>query len=270
MTETASACGSVFLPVASSLEKEGTFMNAERRIQRVRQVLPPPAEARADWQIVRELARRYGVAQHFEADSPAAIWEEIRSVWPAVAGIDYARMEQGGVQWPCPDAAHPGSSVLHQEAFGRSRTAKLECIDYVPSDEQTSSEFPFLLITGRTLHQFNAGTMIARTPNHQLRPEDTLDISAADAASLGLSTAERVRVRSPYGEAVLPLRVSASMKVGELFATFHDAHRGVNRLTSAVRDRLVGAPEYKLTAVRLEPVAGGGPPDRQAAPHRGN
>jgi formate dehydrogenase major subunit len=254
MTETARGFGGVFLPAASVFEKDGTFMNAERRIQRVRRVVDPPREARADWQIVRELAAAMGAAEHFRADSPSALWEEIRKLWPAVAGIRYARLESGGLQWPCRDDADPGTTVLHAKSFAKRLKARLECIDYVPTDECVSPEFPFLLMTGRNLYQFNAGTMTARTHNCALRAQDTLDMASADAAGLGLAQGQSLRVISRHGEVTLPLRISDALRVGELFTTFHDPALGVNRLTSSVRDRVVSTPEYKVTAVRVEAV----------------
>jgi formate dehydrogenase major subunit len=134
----------------------------------------------------------------------------------------------------------------------------LACIPFVASHEQCDETYPLLLTTGRTLHHFNAGTMTYRTPNRLLRPVDTLDISPGDADRLGIRTGEQVTVRSRYGEAVLPVCISDRIKPGELFATFHLAASQVNRLTSDERDRLVHAPEYKVTAVRVErrPSAG--------------
>jgi formate dehydrogenase major subunit len=252
MNTTAQEFGTVFLPAASVFEKDGTFMNAERRIQRVRQAIAPPEEARADWQIVRELAAAMGAADYFRAGSPEAIWNEIREVWPAVAGITYPRLESAGLQWPCRDERDPGTTVLHAKSFAVGLKARLASIDYVPTDEHCSPQFPLLLTTGRNLYQFNAGTMTRRTRNQELRPQDTLDMSRADALRLGLASGDRVRVISHHGEVTLALRISAAVKAGELFTTFHDPERFVNRLTSGVRDRLVGAPEYKVTAVRIE------------------
>src|SRR6266511_2675445 len=157
--------GNVFFPVASSFEREGTFMNSERRIQRVRKVIQAPGEAKADWEIICELARAMGKGEFFDFHSPEQIWEEIRSVWKAGHGISYARLENGGLQWPCPTEDHPGTTVLHTKSFSRGARAPLKQIEFAASDETESPEYPFLLITGRTLYQFNAGTMTMRTPN---------------------------------------------------------------------------------------------------------
>jgi formate dehydrogenase major subunit len=161
-------------------------------------------------------------------------------------------LEYGGLRWPCADEDDPGTVVLHTESFPIGRKAALRCIPYRPTKEVTSENFPFVLITGRTLYQFNAGTMTMRTANAALRATDLLDISEEDANRLTLHNDERVRVHSAYGEAVLPIRITSSVKPGELFATFHIAEAFVNRVTSPHRDRYVKTPEYKITAVRIE------------------
>jgi formate dehydrogenase major subunit len=250
--ELARECGSVFFPVASSFEREGTFMNSERRVQRVRKAIAAPGQAKEDWEIICELARAMGKGQFFDFHYPEEVWEEIRTVWKAGHGITYARLEQGGLQWPCPTAEHPGTTVLHTNSFPSAPRAPLQRIDFTPSAETTSPEFPFLLTTGRTLYQFNAGTMTMRTRNVELRPTDTLDISAGEAARLLLEDGELVRVRSRHGETSLPIRINPAIKPGELFATFHTADVFLNRLTGTGRDRIVHSPEYKVVAVRLE------------------
>jgi formate dehydrogenase major subunit len=255
LTRTAQSFGHVFLPAAANFEKDGTFMNSERRVQRVRKVLEPPGDARPDWRIICDLARAMGYGDLFDFSSPAEIWNEIRSVWPEGAGMSYERLENGGLQWPCPDTAHPGTAVLHTEGFARSPVAPLACIDYRPSPETATTEYPYLLTTGRNLYQFNAGTMSMNTTCRELRPTDTLDVAPEDAAALHLSDGDRVCVRSRYGEVSMPLRISPAVKRGELFATFHDPTAFVNKLTGPYRDGVVGAPEYKLTCVRIESAA---------------
>ncbi len=255
MTETAHEFAQVFLPAASGFEKDGSFMNAERRIQRIRAAVPPPGAARADWQILGEVAQALGYEASFPFASAHAIWDEIRRVWPAAAGITYARLDEGGLQWPCPDATHPGTPILHGDGFPSGPRATLKCLNHYPSSELTDAEYPFLLITGRTLYAFNAATMTARTPNVQLRPTDTLDMAPADAQRLGLKDGQRVGLRSRYGRAELPLRLLDAIKPGELFATFHDPAVRLNAVTSPQRDRFVHTPEYKRTAVVVEPCA---------------
>ena len=258
LNETARRFADVFLPAASSFERDGTFMNAERRIQRIRKAIDPPGMAQPDWQIICAVAKAMGKGSFFDCDSPEKIWDEIRSVWPDGSGISYRRLEDGGIQWPCPNEEHPGTEVMHGAGFLVGGKAALRRIPYRPTEEQVKEQFPFLLVTGRTLYQFNAGTMTMRTPNVELRPADVLEISACDAAQLKLETGERVRIYSRYGEAILPVRISSALRNGELFATFHTAEIFLNRVTSSHRDRYVKTPEYKITAVHIEKVKNDG------------
>jgi formate dehydrogenase major subunit len=254
LNETAREFGHVFLPAASSFEKDGTFMNAERRIQRVRRALEPIGESKSDWEIICLLARAMGKGEFFDFHSPEEIWEEVRQVWKAGRGITYARLEQAGLQWPCPAEDHAGTEVLHAESFPTGKRASLRRVAFNATPEAKSADFPLLLTTGRTLYQFNAGTMTGRTKNTVLRPTDYLDINPADAARLGLQDGECVRLQSRYGNAVLPLKINAAVKEGELFTTFHTAEVFLNHVTSPHRDGYVGAPEYKVTAVRVDSV----------------
>jgi formate dehydrogenase major subunit len=255
LNETAREFAHVFLPACSSFEKDGTFMNAERRVQRVRRAIRPLGRSRPDWDIVCQMAHAMGRGAHFQYEEAEAIWEEIRSVWPDGRGMTYARLEQGGLQWPCPSDDHPGTAILHRERSGSGWRARLRPVTFVATEEAVAPAFPFLLMTGRTLHQFNAGTMTGRTPSLELRPTDLLEMAPIDAARLVLRDGDRVRVVSRYGDAVLPLQVTDRVKPGELFATFHSSSVFLNRVTGPHRDRLAGAPEYKVTAVRVEPVA---------------
>ena len=251
MNETARQFGSVFLPAASSFERDGTFMNAERRIQRIRKAIEPVDQSKPDWEIICAIVKAMGKGKSFTYDSAEEIWNEIRSVWPAGFGITYERLDGGGLQWPCPNDDHSGTDVMHTASFPIGR-AGLRRVPYRPTDEIVDDEFPLLLITGRTLYQFNAGTMTMRTPNVKLRSADLLDISSDDAKRLKLHEGERVRIRSRYGEATLPVRITSTVKPGELFATFHTSEVFLNRVTSPHRDRYVKSPEYKVTAVHIE------------------
>ncbi|KZE25916.1 formate dehydrogenase subunit alpha [Crenobacter luteus] len=244
--------GTVFFPAASVFEKDGTFMNSDRRVQRVRQVLPPPGDARPDWWIIQALAERLGKPDGFAFDGPEAVWNEVRALWPAGAGLSYPRLDNDSPNWPCPDERHPGTPVLHADHFADGKAAELARIPFVATPEQVDDTYPLLLTTGRTLNHFNAGTMSYRTPNATLAPSDTLDIAPVDAAAYGLKDGDIVRVRSRYGHACLPVHVTPAMRPGQLFTSFHRPDLFVNQLTSSVRDRLVHAPEYKVTAVRLE------------------
>ena len=252
LTETAKAFGHVFLPAASSFEKDGTFMNSERRIQRVRRVIAPRGHALPDGEILCRVAAELGHRQSFPTAQPAAIWDEIRGVWPAVHGIAYGRLEQQGLQWPCPDAQNPGLVVLHADAFAAGVRAQLEYIEFQPTPECVDEDHPMLLTTGRTLHQFNVGTMTRRTAQSRLRDTDTLDMHPLDAQRLLLRDGAAVRVVSRHGEARMPLRTTEAVLPGQLFATFHDPARAVNLLTGPIRDTITSAPEYKVIAVRVE------------------
>lgn len=252
LNETAREFGHVFLPAASSFEKDGTFMNAERRIQRVRKAVEPLGEAKPDWEIVCLLARAMGRGELFNFASPEEVWDEVRAVWQAGQGISYARIEQAGLQWPCPNEAHPGTTILHGKTFPLGKRAPLRRVAFRATPETVTEEFPFLLITGRTLPQFNAGTMTMRTQNTVFRATDALDIAPRDAKRLGLPDGTAVRLRSRYGEAVLPLHFNDAVQTGQLFTTFHTAKVFLNQVTSPHRDGYVGAPEYKVTAVRID------------------
>ncbi|MGH9882119.1 MAG: molybdopterin oxidoreductase family protein, partial [Pyrinomonadaceae bacterium] len=252
LNETARQFGSVFLPAASSFERDGTFMNAERRIQRIRKAIEPVGLAKPDWEIICAIAKAMGKGEFFDYDSAEEIWNEIRTVWPAGRGITYQRLDDCGLQWPCSGEDHPGTEVMHTESFPVGKRAALRRIPYRPTEETVDEEFPFLLVTGRTLYQFNAGTMTMRTANAELRATDLLDISPEDAERLQLDQGEHMRVYSRYGEAALPIRITSSVKPGELFATFHTAEVFFNRVTSPHRDRYVKSPEYKVTAVQIE------------------
>ncbi|MBS1117924.1 MAG: fdhA [Deltaproteobacteria bacterium] len=251
LNETARALGTVFLPAASSFEHDGTFMNAERRVQRVRAAIAPRGESRPDWQIVCAVAAAMGHREGFAFASAREIWDEVRQVWPAGAGMSYERLEGGGLQWPCPTDDHPGTPRLHAGAFARAKTAALAVTEYRPSAESCDADYPFALTTGRRLYQFNAGTMTGRTDNVAFQPGDVVEMSAADAARLELGDGDPVRLSSRHGEAQLPVAVSDRVRDGELFATFHTADVFLNRLIGPGRDAITHTPEYKRTAVRV-------------------
>lgn len=254
VNETAREFAHVVFPACSSFERDGTFMNAERRVQRVRAAIAPIGDAKPDWEIVCEVAKAMGRSEGFNFGSAEAIWEEIRLLWKPGAGMSYARLEAEGLQWPCPSEDHPGTTILHGLSFPHGPRATLRRIEYVPSPEIVSDEFPFLLNTGRTLFQFNAGTMTDRTLNHKLRPTDTLDIHPADAGAYGIVEGAPVRVRSRYGEAVLPARLDKGVRRGELFATFHSPKIFLNLVTGPARDKTSDTPAYKVTAVSIRPL----------------
>jgi len=256
MNETARSIGTVFLPAAASFEKDGTFMNSERRVQRIRKAVEPQGEALADWVPVCEVAKQLGFAG-FEFKNAEEIWNEVRSLWTQGAGISYARMEsEGGIQWPCYDESHPGTVRLHSDTFTLGDRAPFLRPEQNELQEQPTDEFPLLLVTGRTLYAYNAGTMTDRTRNLELRPLDTLDLHPDDADRLGISDGDLLRIVSHWGEACLPAKRDMRVQKGQLFCTFHTPSAHVNRLLGPHRDNKVNTPAYKRTAVRLEKIAG--------------
>ncbi|MGV0645188.1 formate dehydrogenase subunit alpha [Mycolicibacterium sp. XJ2546] len=259
LTETARRFATVFLPAASSFEKDGTFMNSERRIQRIRRAVPPPGVVKTDADILCEAAAAFGWGGHFSYRGAHDIWDEIRRLWPAGAGITYHRLDRpGGLQWPCLDEDHPGTSLLHRDTFpGIGARAMLRRIDHRPSAEQPSDGYPLVLITGRELYAFNAGTMTGRAATAALTLGAALEISPEDAQRLGVSDGAGVSVQSRYGTLVLPCRISDRMQTGTVFASFHDPAVPVNTITGPGRDRTTHTPEYKITAVKVDPS---GPP----------
>ena len=260
LNETAREFGTVFLPAASSFEKEGTFMNAERRIQRVRKVLAPPGEARSDWEILCDIAGAMGGGDLFAFQSPEEIWNEIRQVWPAVGGMTYERLDRQGLQWPCPTEGHPGTSTLHVDAFPSGDRAALRRVEYRPSAEAITPEYPLRLMTGRNLYHFNAGTMTGRTANILLWPADMLEMRPDDAARLEITDGDLVTVESRSGVACLPARLTDELRPGEVFCTFHDPRGAVNAVVGPGRDFWTHTPEYKVTAVRIRRAPDGGDP----------
>ena len=254
LNETAREFATVFLPAASAFEKDGTFMNSERRVQRVRMVTAAPGEAKPDWEIVCLIARSLGRGDLFEFDGPQQIWDEVRHVWAEGAGMTYTRLEApGGLQWPCPDEDDPGTPLLHREVFpGLGRKAPLQQIAHVPTSEQPSEEFPLVLVTGRSLYQFNAGTMTGRSSIRSLKPTDALELSSEDAQRFDIPDGGLVVVSSRYGQATLPAEITSRQPPGLVFATFSDPATSLNQLTGSNRDAYTNTPEYKVTAVRVE------------------
>jgi formate dehydrogenase alpha subunit len=249
LTETAQLAD-VVLPATTFAEKDGTFSNTERRVARVRQAIPPLGDSRPDWQIIAELSRRLGYPMDY-AD-PEAIFEEIRQVTPSYAGITYARLEEGGLQWPCPTTEHPGTVYLHRGQFSRGKGAFF-AIDHRDPAEMPDADYPLVMTTGRLLYQYHTGTMSRRAPGLEGKaPECQVEITAADAARYGIVDGERVRVKSRRGELVAQALVSPKAVAGTIFIPFHFHEAAVNKLTIAALDPVAKIPEYKVCAVNIE------------------
>ncbi|HXK25422.1 MAG TPA: formate dehydrogenase subunit alpha [Myxococcota bacterium] len=248
LTETARRAH-VVLPAAGYLEQEGTFTNAERRIQHVRPALAPPGDARPDWIAVREVARALGADWRYA--SPGEVMDEIARVAPALfGGVSYARLEGDGLQWPCPSAEHPGTARVHERGFLRGK-GLLVAVPPLRSSEHDVPGHPYLLVTGRVLHQYNVGTMTRRTPQQHLAPADWLDIHPEDARREGIAAGRHVVVSSRWGEARVAARITPRTPPGILFLSFHQPETHANRITGPARDPRSNCPQYKATAVRL-------------------
>jgi formate dehydrogenase major subunit len=253
LNETAAAYATVFLPACSAYEKDGTFMNAERRVQRVRRAVAPLVGTRPDWEIVCAIATAMGHARGFTYGGAEEIWNEIRAVWPAGAGIAYSRLDgPGGLQWPCPSLDHPGTAVLHTPEHAADRP-KIELlpVPYRQDPERTDDDFPIILVTGRVLDQFNAGTMTRRSLTQQLHATDRLQLAPVDAARHDISAGDPVEITSRYGSAVLVAEMTDTVAPGHVFATFSDPATHLNRVTGPHRDPTTHTPAYKRTAVSI-------------------
>jgi formate dehydrogenase alpha subunit len=252
LTETAQLAD-VVLPAASFAEKEGTFTNTERRVQRVRKAVEPPGQARPDWETVCELASRMGYAMSYP--DAEAIFEEIRKLTPSYAGMSFERLDKGGLQWPCPTEDHPGTKYLHKDRFSRGK-GKFHAVEYSPPAEQPDREYPFVLTTGRVLFQYHTGTMTRRSAGlNECAPECVVEINRLDAERLDLANGEMVKVSSRRGTVIARAAVSETTDIGTLFMPFHYHEAAANNLTIAALDPQAKIPEYKVCAVKLERAA---------------
>ncbi len=248
ITETAKVAD-VVLPSACFAEKEGTFTNTERRVQRVRKAVNPPGDARDDWKILCEIATRMGLDMSY--DNSESVMEEIRKVTPSYAGITYDRIEWEGIHWPCPTIEHPGTPILHRDQFTRGK-GLFHAIDYIAPAEQTDEEYPMYLTTGRLLYQYHTGTMTMKSDGlNERAPECFVEISSEDAGKYDLMDKSRVVVTSRRGNINVRVKVSRKAVSGTVFIPFHFADAAANKLTNAALDPISGIPEYKVCAIRL-------------------
>ncbi|MFZ3019517.1 MAG: formate dehydrogenase subunit alpha [Gallionella sp.] len=241
----------VFLPGASFLEKDGTFTNGERRISRVRRVMPPLA-GKADWETTMGLAEALGYPMHYE--HPSQIMDEIARLTPSFAGVSYDKLERmGSVQWPCNDKAPEGTPLMHVNGFVRGK-GRFMNTQYVPTDEKVTPRFPLLLTTGRILSQYNVGAQTRRTENVQFYSEDVLEIHPHDANERGIKDGDWVGIQSRAGDTVLRATVTERVQPGVVYTTFHFPESGANVITTDNSDWATNCPEYKVTAVQLVKV----------------
>lgn len=252
----------VILPGVAFAEKEGTYTNTERRVQLVRKAIDPPGQARPDWQIIADLAKRIQARlgldpkaapyASWDYASPKQIMEEIAALTPSYAGIRYERLEKGGLQWPCPSVDHPGTKILHRERFARG-LGRLSPVEWLPPAEQPDAEYPLVLTTGRVLFHFHAGSMTRRSKGlNEIYPAGVVEINPLDARALGINNGDMVKVSSRRGQVVAKAQVIDKPDQGVVFMTFHFAEAAANLLTIAALDPIAKIPEYKVCAVRVE------------------
>ena len=254
LTETAELAD-VVLPATSFAEKEGTFTGTDRRVQRVRKAIEPLGESKPDWEILCQLAERIG-ARGFDFQSPEEVMEEIAAVTPIYGGVSFDRLDrEGSLQWPVPTEEHAGTPYLHKGKFSRG-LGHFHAIQFQEAVELPDDEYPLILTTGRMMFHWHTGTMTRRSEKlEQEAPEPYVELHPDDAAGIGLNGAERVRVASRRGEIELSVRLTPGIRPGVVFIPFHYVEAAANALTNAALDPIAKIPEYKVCAVRVEPVA---------------
>jgi formate dehydrogenase major subunit len=240
----------VFLPGTSFLEKDGTFTNAERRINRVRPAMRPKT-GKQEWEVACELATRLGHPMHYR--SGAEIMDEIARLTPTFAGVSFAHLDEvGSVQWPC-NAQHPvGTPIMHRDTFMRG-LGKFTPTPFVPTEEKSTRRYPLLLTTGRILSQYNVGAQTRRTENIKWHPEDVLEIHPMDAEERGIRDGDETTLASRIGATVLRAHVTERVSPGVVYTTFHYPVSGANVVTTEHSDWATNCPEYKVTAVQVSP-----------------
>ena len=253
LTETA-RLAHVVLPAVSFAEKDGTFTNTERRVQRVRKAVEPVGQSWQDWRIIAGLAARMGYPMSYK--SAEEIFEEIRSLTPSYAGITYKRLDkEAGIQWPCPNTEHPGTRFLHRDRFTRGK-GLFHAIEYIPPHESPDASYPMMLTTGRVLYHYHGASMTGRSEGMLFRyPKGYMELSQKDAERLGLADGQVARVSSRRGEIEIPVCITACVEPGTVFIPFHFSEMAANRLTHSKLDPVGKIPEYKVCAVKVEPIA---------------
>ncbi|GLY70129.1 formate dehydrogenase subunit alpha [Amycolatopsis taiwanensis] len=249
----------VFLPGTSFLEKDGTFTNAERRINRVRPVMAPRS-GKHEWEVACEIATAMGYPMTYA--HPREIMDEIAALTPTFAGVSFAKLDKlGSVQWPCNDAAPEGTPTMHVDTFVRGK-GRFVPTPFVPTSERSTRRFPLILTTGRILSQYNVGAQTRRTGNVAWHPEDVLEIHPHDAEERGITTGDEVTLTSRVGETTLHAVISDRMPVGVVYTTFHHPVTGANVVTTENSDWATNCPEYKVTAVQVGLRTSAGRPER--------
>ena len=254
----------VILPAACFVEKDGTFTNSERRVQLVRKAVEPPPGARADWQIICDLANATGADWRYE--HPSEIYAEMAKDAPKFAGISHERIAArgAGIQWPCPDPEHPGTEYLHQGGVLRGK-GQFQAVTYRPSRELADDEYPLVLSTGRTLYHYNAATQTRRAEGlAEKQPEAFVEISPRDAARRGIAHGDRVEVKTRRGRVEVRALISRQVRRGCIWMPLHFAEARANLLTVDDGDAITGTAEYKVCAAEVAKIADA--PDRELYP----
>ena len=254
MTDTAKLAD-VILPAGSFAESEGTFANSERRVQRVRAAVKPVGEARTDVDILLDIMQRFGVNQNIK--NARDVWDEMRSLAPIFTGISYERLErEGGIQWPCPDETHPGTQYLHKDEMDSGMPGYFAPVDHIPPAEQTDSEYPLILTTGRRRSTYHTGTQTGRASGFDLLvPSELAEINPYDAEQLELRDGELIIVSSRRGSVKVPVKITDRSPHGTVFMSFAFPElTQTNRLTSDAFDFITETPEFKACAVRVNKI----------------
>jgi len=241
----------IVLPAASFAEKDGTFTNTERRVQRVRKAIEPVGNSKPDWWITCQIAQRMG-AKGFSFEYPAEVLEEIARLTPSYGGITYERLEKGGLQWPCPTLEHPGTPILHTELFTRGK-GRFVPLEFKPPKELPDRDYPLMLTTKRSLFHYHTGSMTRKVKGlTALLGEELVEINPKDASALGIANGEVVKVISRRGQVVAKARVTEVTPAGVVSMDFHFGESPVNVLTNPAFDPIAKIPELKVCAVRVE------------------
>lgn len=251
MTETA-ALADVILPATCSFEKDGTFTNTDRRVQRVRKAVDPPGRARNDLAIISRLSR--AMLYPLEYESPERIFEEFGRLWPALGGITYDRIEKNGLAWPCPSKDHQGTEFLYKEGFLKGKVPFVT-VPFTPPAEVTSDEYPFILTTGRNLYQYHSGSMTRRVRAIEKHAgEAYVELNLADGQRMGIANGDKIRIRSRRGKLEIKARISRRVSEGTVFIPMHYREAAANVLTNDALDPVVKIPELKVCAVSVEAI----------------
>ncbi len=250
LTETAQLAD-VILPAASFAERDGTFTNTERRVQRIRKALEPLGDSRPDWLITCQIARKMG-AKGFDFENPSKIMDEIAKLTPSYGGISFNRIEKGGLQWPCPTQEHPGTPILHTEIFTRGK-GKFTPLAYRPPAEVPDKDYPLVLTTVRSLYQYHTGTMTRKVKGlNTMLGEEMVEINPVDASALDINDGDTLKVTSRRGHVTAKARITGITPAGVVTMDFHFGESAANILTNPALDPVAKIPELKVCAVRAE------------------